>query len=128
MNAPLKRNRTQRRAEDAEFRRKRKWLSRNGLAFCCLTGRLDTDLAHLRFFTGASIKPLPRETLPLARAIHEVQETGGLKFWRLAGVPDPLVWAERLHDCFTANDPQSAETLLLDMQDRADRAYLGRFL
>ena len=128
MNAPLKRNRTQRRAEDAEFRRKRKWLSRNGLAFCCLTGRPDADLAHLRFLTGAAIKPPPWQTLPLARAIHREQETGGQDFWEMAGISKPLVWAERLHDCFTANDPQSAETLLLDMQDRADRAYLGRFL
>lgn len=126
--APIKRNAAQRKAEKRIEDRFKIWLRRHGLNVCILTGRHDCDLIHIREHTGASIKPEPRHTLPLARALHDVQETGGDAFWTFVNLPGPRDWSERLFECFQKDDPESAAALFADAQAQADRESLRLIL
>lgn len=116
-----KRNAKTRRSEKAIEEKLKEWLWQNDMGQCFLSGRPDCDLIHARIFTGAGIKPPPWHTMPLARPLHNVQETGGGTFWQFVRLPDPIDWTVRLYDCFKARDPSSAQALMADMQDRADR-------
>ncbi len=100
-----------------------RWLHQN--AACCLTGYTPFEIAHtggLSEGKGTGRKSNLETCLPLRLELHRHEEQGREKFWQLAGFPDHLAWAERLFDIFEANDDPT--TLLWDMQERANRAFL----
>ena len=107
----------------ARERRYYRWLHENGS--CCMTGQRPFELAHtggLAQGKGMGRKAAIWTVLPLIRDLHIAEERGRFEFWRNAGFPDHLDWAIRLYDIFEAKgDPAS---LLLDMQDRANRTFL----
>lgn len=124
----MKRNQTQRRADRATDKRKAAWLGINGLDRCILSSRPGADLAHLRDMTGMAMKPAPCRTLPLDRALHRVQETGGRKFWEAAGLPGFEAHAAELHAAFENGDVGFADALLCACHDFANHDFLADIL
>lgn len=114
-------------------RRYFKWLHtwNMGQGMCCLTGRLDIELAHTSTVAegkGMSIKGPLRHVLSIARPLHHFEERFRDTFWSDAGFPGKtrFHWSERLLDIFEAGEDPMA--LFMDMQARADRAFLAQIL
>ena len=106
-----------------------KWL--HEWKMCCLSGRPDIQVAHTSDVAdgkGMAIKGPIRHALPLSFWLHLYEERNRSTFWPDAGFPcnERYKWAERLFDIFEANDDPT--TLFLDMQDRANKAFLADIL
>lgn len=96
---------------------------------CCLSGRMDIDLAHtggLIDGKGLGLKSPLRTVLPLSRPLHHVEESRRGDFWTCAGVPDYRAFAKRLFKIFKQGEPP--HDLFADMQAKANRAYLAQIL
>lgn len=103
------------------------WLATWGQ--CCVSGRLDFDLAHTGGTgrgKGMGRKSHLSTVLPLARPLHVVEEQNRELFWARIGIPDRLDWAARLYDIFEAGDDPTS--LFLDMQGKADRGFMAGIL
>ncbi|MDP5216731.1 hypothetical protein Q5Y75_05830 [Ruegeria sp. 2205SS24-7] len=112
-----------------EEKRYYKWLHLN--CVCCLSGRIDIELAHTggpAEGKGMSRKAALWTVLPLSKPLHHAEERNRREFWKNVGIPYPqhIEWAERLYDHFTKQDDPTA--LLADMQARANRAFLAQIL
>jgi len=105
------------------------WL--HSMSECCLSGRIDIELAHTSDVSddkGMSYKGPLRHVLPISRPLHRFEEQNRPTFWPNAGFPDNTryEWAERLYDIFEAGDDPT--TLFQDMQAKANRAFLEQIL
>ena len=106
-----------------------KWL--HSYRTCCLTGRIDIELAHTgdhRHGKAMARKAALWTVLPIARGLHHAEEKNRVEFWARAGFPDgeQIDFAARLFDIFEAGDDPS--DLYADMQAQAKRPYLAQFL
>ena len=115
----------------AEWTRYKRFLH-GDIGQCCLTGRIDIQIAHAGDVTtgkGTGIKCPHYQVLPLSRPLHYAEENGRAAFWALA-LPgeEHLAWAERLYECFSNAERSAALDLIADMQAKADRSYLASIL
>ena len=124
----MSRNKATRNAERSLEACKREWMVGHGLDRCALSARPEADLAHLRDKTGMAIKPEPWLTLPLDRALHDVQETGGRQFWVDAGLPLYEDHAAELHAAFLTGNAEFADALLRATHDNANLDFLATIL
>jgi hypothetical protein len=107
-----------------------RWLHSFGQ--CCLSGRPEIDIAHtggLKEGKGMGLKAVVETSLPLHWLLHRHEERYRDRFWRMAGFPDHIAWAQRLYDIYEkGGDRYEAEALLRDMQDRASIEFLTEIL
>lgn len=121
----MKRSAAARRAESRQLDAYRAWAA--PLAFCLATGRPDAQMAHIRRFTGAGIKPPPQHVLPLCQEAHKVQETRRT-FWPEIGIVDPVREAEELFRIWEARDAAWWQARLSALHETIDREAVARML
>lgn len=121
----MKRSASIRRAESRQLDAYRAWAA--PLAFCLATGRPDAQMAHIRHFTGAGIKPPPQHVLPLCQEAHKVQETRR-KFWPEIGIADPVREAEELFRIWEVRDASWWSARLSTLHEAVNREAVARLL
>ena len=121
----MKRSAAIRRSEARQLDAYRAWAA--PLAFCLATGRPDAQMAHIRCFTGAGIKPPPQHVLPLCQEAHSIQETRRT-FWPEIGVAEPTREAEELFRIWEARDAAWWQARLTALHEQIDREAVARLL
>lgn len=121
----MKRNAATRRAEKVIERDYREWAA--PMAHCVATGRVDGDWCHLRWFTGAGIKPMPCHMLPLCRELHRIQETDR-SFFEFIGIRYPFAHAEQLFEIYERRDATGWAIRLGEIQDMVSRERVMELL
>jgi hypothetical protein len=96
------------------------WLHEH--TWCCLTGLVPIEIAHLGAHSGTGLKSPLNTLLPLTKKLHHAEHQGRDLFWHNVRIPDYLEWADELHKIFLADDDPSR--LLLEMYELADQDYL----
>jgi hypothetical protein len=106
------------------------WLRKYELP-CGLSARPWPDLAHTGNSSdgkGINRKAHLHTLIPLIRPLHTVEENGRDYFWKMANLPDRRDWAARLFDCYEKDEVVSAECLLADMHEKANKDFLAEIL
>ena len=97
---------------------------------CCVTGNpYGIEIAHtggLPEGKGMSRKSNLDTCLPLVKSLHVIEERNRDYFWKSIGLSDHLVFAARLFEAF--ENGESAHTVLIDMQDKVNRAAVRLLL